>query len=121
VLNNTSQTGSGPFEFLQSLPAFVVGGASGGFGITMGTSQIGDFNEALELDLADENLGGIGEQTYHLFIDMTGDVVAPSPPPVITQPPGVPEPSSWALLLLGFASLGAALRASWARRMAIWA
>ncbi|THD50562.1 PEPxxWA-CTERM sorting domain-containing protein [Phenylobacterium sp.] len=118
VLNNTSQTGSGPFEFLQNIPGFVVGGASGAFGITMGTSRIGDFNETLELNLADENLGGIGEQTYHLFIDMTGDVVAP-PPPVITQPPGVPEPSSWALLLLGFASLGAALRVSRARRMAI--
>lgn len=44
-------------------------------------------------------------------VDVTveGEVIAPFPPP--PPPPGVPEPASWALMLLGFASLGAVMRA----------
>jgi hypothetical protein len=42
-----------------------------------------------------------------------GGTLRPLPPPVITQtapPPGVPEPATWAMTILGFGAIGCSLR-----------
>jgi hypothetical protein len=58
---------------------------------------------------------GVGNQAPAAF-DVLGtpaDVLPPTPPP-----PGVPEPASWALALMGFGAIGAALRTRRARALA---
>jgi hypothetical protein len=45
--------------------------------------------------------------------------VTPNPPLIPVTPPAIPEPGTWAMLLLGFAAVGASLRRTTARRIAL--
>jgi hypothetical protein len=74
-------------------------------------------------------LGAVGPELYDLGQSNSGGVRQPGMPTYIfafngvggsiVVPPGVPEPATWAMMLLGFGGLGAALRQR--RRQAVLA
>lgn len=61
--------------------------------------------------------GNLSFGAHDVLINLSGVPLDPDKPIVLsvtsadTAPPGVPEPAAWAMLLMGFGGLGAALRA----------
>ena len=70
-------------------------------------SIFGDMHVGSFSAVAVRNNGVDGSPTYNV-----GEVMVP-------DPPGVPEPASWALMILGFLGLGTALRMGRARSLGV--
>jgi hypothetical protein len=106
--------------FGDTVVSFHVGGAGGtGIGVGYQSTAFYEFNAGNligGLDTIAFNLGGLSNARLY----KTGSYVPPGctidcgPPPCThdcgTPGPGVPEPTSWALLILGFGGVGAVLR-----------
>jgi hypothetical protein len=103
---------AGPFSLNLTGFSNLAAGSSDPFKAFLDTSTLGQFQTTYLLNLSDADQG-VGQDSYTMRLTLVGDVVArPLGPPV--DPPGVggvPEPGSWALMLVGFGSVGAALRA----------
>jgi uncharacterized membrane protein len=93
---------------LGGLPGSLESYASGinDIGQAVGYSGTGSFESAIEWNSGDiVYLGGLpsSQASYALSINDRGQAVGYS---LFIPPPGVPEPSTWAMLLLGFAGVG---------------
>jgi hypothetical protein len=68
-------------------------------------SRIGSGPQTENLNLND---GAQGSRVFRTFLDglVTYDYTPPPPPPSSTAPLAAPEPSTWAMMLIGFAGLG---------------
>ena len=93
-------------NFTTSLATFtngLDGGNSLTYSMTFNPLALGLANDLFTLTLADFAPGGIGGRTYQLTANAVANVVA-APPTV------VPEPATWAMLVLGFGLVGVARR-----------
>ena len=68
-------------------------------------------------ELSDYSDGSDPDQIIHNYTLTIGNANAAPQPPPPPPPPSIPEPASWALMLLGFGAIGGALRAR--RRIAV--
>jgi hypothetical protein len=101
--------------------SFHVGGAGGtGIGVGYDATAFYEFdagNLVGGLDTITFNLGGLSNARLYSTGTYVACTVSCGPPP--PPPPGVPEPASWALMVLGFGGLGAMLRRERTRSMAV--
>ena len=84
------------------------GGNSLNYSVTFNPATLGSASDIFTLNLSDFTIGGIGGKTYQLTANVLANVIeAPAP--------GVPEPATWAMLVLGFGLVGFGARSRRAR------
>ena len=92
-------SGSG-FDFNGCSAKDLLGGTSqGGCDVSFETGALGNFTQTLSFDVESSNSSGYDQVIGDVTLTLEGDIVSSGP--------AVPEPSTWAMMLTGFAGLGA--------------
>jgi len=115
----------GPFDVGASTPRNTFNGGNANSGlVALSTLGAIKFNVNTTLNAADFEAaflaghlvnGGLGATARFQQVNAGGGsdkVLGNIPPPPIVPPTAVPEPATWAMMLIGFFGLGGALRAS---------
>jgi hypothetical protein len=104
LLSSTASLVSGSgFEFSGcSASALSAGASQGGCDIVFDTGSLGSFTEQLSFDVESSNSSGYDKVIGDVTLTLEGDIVSSGP--------SVPEPSTWAMMLVGFAGLAFAGR-----------